>query len=79
MTELDSAMRAVADAARSVQPVAPTAAFERLHASCRAAQRELDPDDPLQLQASVMVAAVDDAVAALGELAGRGASGSARR
>jgi uncharacterized membrane protein YccC len=74
-TELDSAMRAVADAARSVQPVAPTPAFERLRAARRAAQHELDPDDPLQLPASVMIAAVDDAVAALGELAERGASG----
>jgi uncharacterized membrane protein YccC len=65
VTELDSAMRALADAARSVRPVEPTAAFERLHAAGRSAQHELDLDDPLQQQASVMVAAVDDAVAAM--------------
>ena len=65
VTELDDAMRALADAARAVRPAEPTTAFERLHAAHRCAQRELDPDDPLRLQVSVMVAAVDNAVAAM--------------
>jgi hypothetical protein len=68
VTELDSGMRALADAARAVRPVEPTVAFERLHAACRSAQRALGADDPLRLQASVMVAAIDDAVAAMRRL-----------
>ena len=79
MSDLDSVMRALADAARAARTVESTATFERLHAACGSAQRDLDLDDPLQRQTSVMVAAVDDAVAALRELARRPLSGSAQQ
>jgi uncharacterized membrane protein YccC len=65
VTELDAAMRALANAARADRAVESMAAFERLHAAGAFAHRELDADSPLQLQTEVMVAAVDDAVAAL--------------
>jgi hypothetical protein len=42
--------------------------LQRLHAAHALAQRELDADDPLQQQASVMIAAVDDAFTALHQL-----------
>jgi uncharacterized membrane protein YccC len=78
VTALDSAMRALADAARANRALESMVAFERLRAARASAQRGLDPDDPLQLQANVMVAAVDDAVAALRPLADRPAPGSAQ-
>jgi uncharacterized membrane protein YccC len=68
VTELDGAMRALADATRAVPAVEPMAALQRLHAAQAVAQRQLDADDPLQQQASVMIAAVDDAVTALRQL-----------
>jgi hypothetical protein len=43
-------------------------ALQRLHAAQAVAQRQLDADDPLQQQANVMIAAVDDAVTALRQL-----------
>jgi uncharacterized membrane protein YccC len=65
VSELDSAMHALANAARAAPAVEPTGAFERLHTAHGSAQRELAADDPLHVQVGVMVAAVDDAVAAL--------------
>jgi uncharacterized membrane protein YccC len=70
-TELDGAMRALADATRAVRAVEPLAALQRLQAAHALAQRELDADDPLQQQARVMIAAVDDAFTALGQLVGQ--------
>ncbi len=68
VTELDRAMHALADAARAVRARGATAPLERLHSAHDAVQRELGCDDPLVLQAAVMVAAVDDAAAALHDL-----------
>jgi uncharacterized membrane protein YccC len=67
VTELDGVMRTLADAARMARAGGPLEGFKRLHAAYGSVQRELDADDPLQLQVGVMVAAVDDAVAALRE------------
>jgi hypothetical protein len=72
ITELDSAMHALADAARAARAVEPAVALERLHAAHGSAQCELGRDNELREQARVMVAAVDDAVAALRQLAARG-------
>jgi uncharacterized membrane protein YccC len=70
-TELDRAMRALADATRTARAVESAVALERLHAAHGSAQRELDADNELHMQAGVMVAAVDDAAAALRQLAAR--------
>jgi uncharacterized membrane protein YccC len=65
VAELDAAMRTLADAARTVRVLDWPHAFEGLRAAHRTLERELDANDPFQLQAGVMVAAVDDAAAAL--------------
>lgn len=79
VSDLDSVMHALADAARAAQPVEAKAAFERLHPAHGSAQPGGDADDPLQLQVGVMIAAVDDAAAALRLLVGRPALGSAQQ
>ncbi|MFZ0385005.1 MAG: FUSC family protein [Solirubrobacteraceae bacterium] len=74
LTELDHVMHALADGARTARTartVEPTGALERFYAAHDSAQRDLDPHDPLLVQARVMVAAVDDAGAALRRLAER--------
>jgi hypothetical protein len=64
-------MHSLADAARAARALQSAATVERLHVAHRSAPRGPDADDPWQLQTDVMVAAVDDAVAALRPLAGR--------
>jgi uncharacterized membrane protein YccC len=69
VTELDGAMRALADATRAVRAVDTMTALQRLHGA--QAQRALDAGDLLEQQASVMIAAVDDAFTALRQLVGQ--------
>lgn len=65
VTALDDAMHALADATRAGQAVDSGPTFERLRTAHRAVSLELGADEPLRLQAAVMVAAVEDAALAL--------------